>query len=81
MNRFLLKVGHKLGEDMAKIIDMNLWVNDVSLINDVVDWLGYQNCSFQKIVHENNQGENGDGLGRDQETDTGLGEACQYPFL
>jgi hypothetical protein len=80
MNDFLLDLGEVLGKDIAKVIDMSEWVQDVDVINDVIDWLGYENCAFKQILHENSPGDKGDGLGRDHETDTGLDESCRYPF-
>jgi hypothetical protein len=51
---FLDQFAGHLGKDMAKSIDMKMWRDDDSLLNDVIDWLGYnKHCHFESIVHEN----------------------------
>ena len=51
---FLDQFAGHLGKDMAKSIDMKMWREDVSLLNDVIDWLGYdKHCHFESIIHEN----------------------------
>lgn len=73
-NQFLIDLGKELGSDMAKVIDLSEWKEDVNVLNDVVDWLGFQNCKFTSLVHENSNG-----FDRDSETDVGIDDACHYP--
>ena len=35
---------------------MEEWLEDISILNSVVSWLGYKDCQFQAIVHENHGG-------------------------
>jgi len=47
------------------------WSKDVSILNDLLDWLGYKECHFQSI-------ENHDGFGVDQ-TEAQMSDECHYP--
>ena len=68
-----LKTFHSLmGDEASRLIDMSEWKNDVSIINDVVQWLGFEQCTFDNIVHENH-----DGYERDQSTKIDLGANCK----
>lgn len=73
MNDFLVGVAKDLGPDMAKLVDMTEWTKDVEILNDVILWLGYRDCRFSAIVHENTNG-----FGRDHETLPDLGANCHY---
>ena len=73
-NSFLKRFAGSLGQDMARLIDMTKWTTDVSILNDLLDWLGYEDCHYQSILHENH-----DGYDLDQ-TDPHLGEQCHYPY-
>lgn len=75
-NAFLENFGKILGEVRVKSIRMEDWMDDINILNDVVDWLGFKNCSFQSVLHENLNG-----YGHDYETHVGLDERCHYPFL
>jgi hypothetical protein len=72
-NQFLLKFAELMGPKTAQVVDMNEWVKDVSILNDVVKWLGFKGCRFKALLHENH-----DGYGRDN-TVLDLGPQCQYP--
>ena len=72
---FHVQVGQRLGEDYAKVIYFDKWIDDVSVLNDVVDWLGFQKCAFNTITHDN---ENGYTV--DNTTVVDLGANCHYPF-
>ena len=74
-NSFQVALAQELGSDTAKLIDMNNWKDNVSVLNDVVDWLGFKGCAFQELVHENH-----DGYGRDTDHDVDLGTNCWYPY-
>jgi hypothetical protein len=73
---FHLQVGTLLGEDYAKVIHFDQWKDDVSILNEVIHWLGYKNCNFNAIVHENDNG-----YGVDSSTIIDLGKNCHYPFI
>ncbi len=73
-NQYLVNLADELGSDMAKVIDLSKWKDNVTVLNDVVDWLGFQDCKFKNIVHENVNG-----YGRDHETDVGIDDKCHYP--
>eukprot|EP00551_Chaetoceros_affinis_P017970 CAMPEP_0203718966 /NCGR_PEP_ID=MMETSP0092-20131115/3117_1 /ASSEMBLY_ACC=CAM_ASM_001090 /TAXON_ID=426623 /ORGANISM="Chaetoceros affinis, Strain CCMP159" /LENGTH=207 /DNA_ID=CAMNT_0050598237 /DNA_START=391 /DNA_END=1014 /DNA_ORIENTATION=+ len=61
--------------DRAKLIDMEEWKDDVSIFNDLLDWLGFENCSFPKVLHENFDGYEHDN------SEISLGEQCIYPHV
>lgn len=69
---FLKELSDRLGQK-AKLIDMDEWKDDVSILNNVLDWLGFENCSFNTIIHENH-----DTFGRDN-SNLDLGPQCRYP--
>ena len=48
---------------------------DVEILNDLIHWLGFRECKYKEVVHENVNG-----YGRDHDTDTGIGEKCHYPY-
>lgn len=73
MNDFLIRVAEELGSDMAKLIDMNDWTQNVDVLNEVVQWLGYRECKYAGIVHENAAG-----YDRDHETEHDMGKNCHY---
>ncbi len=72
--KFLKKLA-ELMDGRAKLIDMDVWKNDVSVLNDVLDWLGFENCSFKKILHENINGYQHDS------SEISIGENCIYPHI
>ncbi len=74
MNEFLENLSEELGEDMSRLVDMNDWTKDVVVLNDLIHWLGFRDCKYQQVVHEN-----ANGYGRDHETDSGVGANCHYP--
>lgn len=73
MNDFLVGVAGDLGTDMARLIDMTEWTKDVDILNDLIHWLGYRDCRYTGIVHENTNG-----FGRDHVTMLDLGTNCHY---
>jgi len=75
VNDFQRSLMANLGGPMAKLIDMDNWAKDVRILNEVVVWLGYQNCEFDNIVHENLAG-----YTRDEETELHLGKNCLFPL-
>mmetsp|Transcript_16833 Transcript_16833/g.25273 ORF Transcript_16833/g.25273 Transcript_16833/m.25273 type:complete len:367 (+) Transcript_16833:97-1197(+) len=73
MNEFLIKVVEELGDEMAKLVDMNDWTQNVEVLNEVISWLGFRHCKYHAVVHEN-----ANGFGRDNETPHDIGENCHY---
>jgi len=71
---FLTQFARHLGPDTARLIDMVMWTNNISVLNDLLDWLGYKECHFKSLVHANHGG----GYGLDQ-TDPQIGGECHYP--
>ena len=74
-NQYLIDLANELGTKMAKVIDLTEWRNNVNVFNDVAQWLGFKQCKFTSIVHENLNG-----YGRDNNTDIGIDKYCHYPY-
>jgi len=74
MNDYLTHLTTELGEDMAQLIDMTEWIKDVTVLNNVVEWLGFKHCQFRSIVHEN-----AGGYERDHDTTPNVSSKCHYP--
>jgi len=70
------EVLHSQLKGLSKLIDLDLWSKDVGILNDVVDWLGFDKCRFQEVMHENNMG-----YATDNETSLRVGDDCSYPFV
>ena len=68
---FLEELAGRLGGKRAKLIDMEDWKDDVSVLNDVVNWLGFEGCEFNYVLHENH-----DRYGHD-ERKIDLGKNCR----
>jgi len=75
---FLAEFAENLGADTARLIDMTMWTKNISVLNDLLDWLGYKNCHFKHIVHANHYGANHDGYGEDW-SNPKIGDGCHYP--
>ncbi len=73
-NDFLTELSFLLGDNSAKLLDIVEWSEDVSVINDVVEWLGFENCQFNTLVQENENG-----YSHDSQWEGGLGPGCRYP--
>jgi hypothetical protein len=71
-NQFLIKLHEELGKKSSMFIDMTRWKDDITILNKVVKWLGFQDCAFDAIVHENH-----DNYGIDFETEVHLGDTCR----
>ena len=73
-NDFLGKFAHYMSEDTARLIYMEEWTKNATKFNEVVEWLGFQNCHSDKVVHNNkNGGYEGD------ETPIDFGVDCRAP--
>ena len=74
-NEHYMEIAETLGEKMATTIDLTKWKTDVNVFNSLAGWLGFQNCHFTSIVHENVNG-----YGRDKMTNIGIdARKCQPP--
>ena len=88
MNDFLIEVDNILPDDYSRLIDMNEWTKDVNILNDLVKWMGFEDCEFQEVRHENYNG-----YGRDEKLienangDSGRqnnifsSKKCRYPHV
>jgi hypothetical protein len=74
-NAFLTDLSEILGEDTAQLIDIVEWKEDVSILNKIVDWLGYENCAFNMLIHDNYAG-----FTASNKTQITLGDNCKYPY-
>jgi len=70
---FLTELAENLGPDTARLIDMTMWTKNISVLNDLLDWLGYKECHFKSLVHANH-----DGYGADW-SNPQIGDECHYP--
>jgi hypothetical protein len=74
MTAFLVDIADELGDERAKLVDMNEWTEDVNILNDVITWLGFRDCKYHAVVHEN-----ANGYDRDNVTRPDIGNNCHYP--
>jgi hypothetical protein len=72
-NEFLHSFATALGTERAQLIDMSEWTKDISILNNVVRWVGFKGCGFKSALHENH-----DRYERDNSTDLGIGARCRY---
>jgi len=54
--KFIEAFAEAMGPERSMLIDMEKWKADVSVLNKVVEWLGYEGCGFKNIVHMNHDG-------------------------
>ncbi len=70
---FLKDFQRHMGDEAARLIDMSQWKDDIGIINELLDWLGFnKDCHLKALVHENHHG-----YQRDKTTDMGIGENCR----
>ena len=59
VSEMLQQVASLLGEDRARLIDMDAWSNvkasGLQVLNDLVEWLGFENCTFSTLLHQNRE--------------------------
>ena len=72
-NDFLSQFASELGPDMAHVLDMTKWTNDIGILNELLEWLGFEGCNFQSTLHDNNGGY------RIDRSKVNLGAYCHYP--
>jgi len=71
---FLSEFAQHMDAYQARLIYMEDWVNNVTHLNEVVEWLGFRNCQYDKVLHNNANG---------YEQDKSLlevGGGCQAPI-
>jgi hypothetical protein len=73
-NQQLIEFAQWLGPEMGKLIQMEDWTTNVTVMNQVVEWAGFKECAFNAILHENDNG-----FKRDHETRPSLGPRCRAP--
>jgi len=73
-NQFLIELSKELGDEMSRLVDMNEWIKDIDILNDLVTWLGFRGCTYKQIVHENSKRYH-----KDNNTDPGIDKSCFYP--
>jgi len=69
---FHRELAEELG-DAARLTDLEEWKNNVDVLNEVIEWLGFKNCRFNTILHENH-----DGYQPDRERHLNLDDDCEY---
>lgn len=74
----LKTIAKRLGTKRARLIDMTEWSadNGLHILNDVLDWLGFENCRFNALYHENH-----DRYKQDVSTKIQLGKNCRYQYM
>jgi hypothetical protein len=73
-NEYLKKFASLMGADTAQVIDLEEWAHDLSIINNIMDWMGYKDCHFQEVLHQNNN----QGYATDSSHDSNMSEKCHY---
>lgn len=58
------------------LLDMRWWKNNVEILNEAVKWLGFENCAFDSVYHENKGG-----YERDTNETISVGAKCRYPHI
>lgn len=72
-NDFLTQFAQHMGEEKSRLIFMENWTNNVTQWNEVVEWLGFQNCQYDKVLHNNKNGYEQDNSRIE------MGGGCQAP--
>ena len=55
-NQFLYSFAAGLGMDKARLIFTEEWTQNVTALNEVLEWVGFQHCQFRNILHHNQNG-------------------------
>jgi hypothetical protein len=66
-NRFYKNFAEEMGKDRSTLIDMSKWKDDIGILNNVIHWLGYRDCDFGDIYHENSKESGGYGTDTNRE--------------
>jgi len=76
-NSRIRNITNMFGDEHARLLDMSSWTKEetgLQDLNDVVHWLGFRNCKFNSLYHENKAG-----YQLDKTTRVTLGPNCHYP--
>lgn len=74
-NEFLISLADELGDSQARVIDMTKWSEDVGIINNLIEWVGFKGCALEEMLHTNH-GE--DGFQQDDIEGDIFGRTCQF---
>ena len=55
-NKFLEDFANQLGEDKAHLMIMGEWTKDIIVLNDAIAWMGFKDCSYEHLQHQNYEG-------------------------
>jgi hypothetical protein len=76
-NERLGRAAALMGQDRARLIDMSEWSrkdnSGLMVLNDLIEWLGFENCAFSSLIHSNKNGY------RMDSSEISLGEDCHLP--
>ena len=72
-NDFLAQFTQYMGDETARMIYMEEWTKNVTQFNEAVEWLGFRNCQFDKVLHNNKNGYEHD------KTPINVGSGCLAP--
>lgn len=73
----LRHIGKLLPESQTHFLDSGKWTKNVTLLNEVVDWLGYsKECHFEEVLQFNTGGKRGYAHGK--KTLTKMDPNCRY---
>ena len=74
---FLEAVAGELGPNSAQVIDLVDWKSNLGVLNNLLFWLGFQDCAFDTILHDNRDR----GYDSDHDKEVHVGDHCQAPPL
>ena len=70
----LIKFGSFLPESQTRVLNSDEWTEDVSILNEVVDWMGYsKECHFTEVLQFNTDEGYGNGI-----TELKVDPKCRY---
>jgi len=52
-NQILLRLAELLPRSQVGILDASKWLTNLSILNDLVEWLGFENCQFHELLEFN----------------------------
>ena len=72
-NDFLHRFSKKLGDDKVKLINKEAWTENITVLNEVVDWAGFRHCQYDKMLHQNKN------RYEEDRSEVHLGDECHSP--
>ena len=76
-NAHIASIAKKFGDEKARLIDISKCTqgeDGLKVLNDVVRWLGFRNCEFNSLYHENDNG-----FAHADTSRSILSSGCYYP--